>query len=115
MVVKDRGKKIECEHCKYMMNSKETLDVHIGKNHSDNFNCGLCDNTFESKENLEIHLNTCKIFRCTKCNEKKPTLSTMKDHVINQLDSEMYLMIDVYKISRQNNEEITWRDFYFGF
>ena len=41
-------------------NSKETLDIHNGKNHADSFECGLCESIFEKKEDLETHLNTCE-------------------------------------------------------
>ena len=112
---KDQGKKYHCDHCKIMVSSKETLEVHIGKNHSEKFTCGLCENIFTSREHLETHLNTCEIYRCSKCEKKESTLPRMKDHVITEHDSEMYLMIDNFKISREDSEDMTWRDFYFQF
>ena len=36
--------------------TSETLDVHIGKCHSDNSMCGMCEKTFETLANLETHV-----------------------------------------------------------
>ena len=43
-------------------------------NNADVVNCGLCEKSFETRENLETHLNTCEIYRCTKCENKETTL-----------------------------------------
>ena len=108
-----KGATFRCEKCFFLCNSKESLDIHNGKEHTDNFECGLCENTFGTRENLDIHLNTCEIFRCTKCKKKETTLKNIENHVIDIHDSKSYLMIDNFKISRENVEETTWRDFYF--
>ena len=68
-----------------------------------------------NEKKSEVHLNTCEIYRCTKCKKKETTLPSMKDHVISVHDSEKYLMIDNFKISRDNSEDVTWKNFYFGF
>ena len=99
----------------FKANSAETLDVHIGKNCADIFNCGLCEKTFETKVNLETHLNTCEIFQCTKCKDKEAKLPNIKDHVVNIHNSEKYFMIDNFKMSRDDSDEVTWKNFYFGF
>jgi hypothetical protein len=65
--------------------------------------------------NLETHLNTCEIYQCTKCKHKEATLPNIKDHVVNVHDSEKYLMIDNFKMSRDDSEDVTWKNFYFGF
>ena len=46
-----------CGKCTYESNSIETLDVHIGKNHTDHkdkINCGLCEKAFYTRENALI-------------------------------------------------------------
>ena len=108
-----KGTTFRCEDCFFLGNSKETLEIHKGKHHTDNFECGLCENTFGNRENLDIHLNTCEIYRCSKCQKKESTIKAIENHVINLHDSQKYLMIDNFKISRENSEETTWRDFYF--
>ena len=32
----------KCEDCDFIGESKYTMDVHIGRHHSENFECGLC-------------------------------------------------------------------------
>ena len=111
----NKGKRFECKHCKYGFNSKETLDVHIGKTHTKDFKCGLCEKVLGSKEALEIHLNLCEVYQCTKCQRKETNFSDIKQHIINQHNSQRYLMIDNYKLSRENWEEVTWKEFYIQF
>ena len=38
--------KFKCEDCDFVGQSGETMEVHIGKNHTDNFECGLCELNF---------------------------------------------------------------------
>ena len=111
----NKGKRFECEHCKYGFNSKETLDVHIGKTHTQDFKCGLCEKVVGNKEALEINLNLCEVYQCTKCKRKETNFGDIKQHIINQHNSQRYLMIDNYKLSRENWEEVTWKDFYIKF
>ena len=111
----DKGRTVFCEYCKHAFNNNETLAVHIGKNHTDNFKCGLCERFFETKENLEVHLNTCEVYQCTKCKKKELTMSDSKEHIIKDHDSENYIMVDNFKLSRENWEDVTWRNFYFKF
>ena len=33
--------KFKCEDCDFVGQSRETMEVHIGKSHTDNFECGL--------------------------------------------------------------------------
>ena len=33
----------QCEECDYCGENKETMAVHVGKEHSELFECGLCD------------------------------------------------------------------------
>ena len=106
----DKGVRFECSQCKYVFNSRETLEVHIGKNHTDQFKCGLCENEFGTMVNLETHLNTCEVYQCSKCSEKRTLLHNIKEHVETKHKSESYLMINNYKLSRENSEEVTWRN-----
>ena len=89
--------------------------MHIGKNHTENFKGGLCERFFETKENLEMQLNTFKVFQCTKCNKKEPIMADIKEHIIKEHESEAYIMVHNFKLSRENWEEVTWRNFCFKF
>ena len=66
-----------------MANEIETLDVHFGKKHTNNFQCGLCDKTFETSIILNEHLTQCEIFMCSNsgCRETFETLIEMKAHI----------------------------------
>ena len=57
-------KHVECD---FVGGSKETMEVHLGKYHSENFECALCDHKDKSLENLETHLFTCEILLCDDC------------------------------------------------
>ena len=72
------GRRFECEHCKYGFNSRETLAVHIGKIHTNDFKCGLCEKVLGNREALEIHLNLCEVYQCTKCQRKETNIGDIK-------------------------------------
>ena len=38
-----------CQNCYFVGNCSETMDVHMGLNHTDNFECGLCESKFGNK------------------------------------------------------------------
>ena len=111
----NNGKRFECENCKYGFNSKETLAVHIGKMHTKDFKCGLCEKVLGNKEALEIHLNLCEVYQCTKCQRKETNIGDIKKHIRNEHNSERFLMVDNYRLSRENWEGVTWKDFNFQF
>ena len=46
--------KFRCAECDFVGENDLTMDVHVGRNHADDFECGLCENKFESVESLEI-------------------------------------------------------------
>ena len=56
--------KFKCEDCDFVGENDYSMDVHIGKAHSNDYECGLCDLKLETSEKLEIHLFTCEIFPC---------------------------------------------------
>ena len=62
--------KVKCEDCNFVGQSRETMEVHTGKNHTDNFECGLCEHNFVNIGKLETHLNTCEVYRCRKETKK---------------------------------------------
>jgi hypothetical protein len=41
-----------------------TMEIHIGKEHYENFEYGICIFTGESQQILEMHLFTCEMFEC---------------------------------------------------
>ena len=56
-----------CENCDFICKSIYTMEVHVGKCYSNNFECGFCDVKFEDLDSLELHLRTCEMYECSKC------------------------------------------------
>ena len=51
----------KCSECDFLGSTECTMDVHMGKEHSDNLECGLCAFKPKDKEQLETHQLTCII------------------------------------------------------
>ena len=74
----------QCIDCNYIGDSQSTMDIHIGKRHSKQFECGLCESEFRTLDELELHLFTCETYCCNKdtCDEfTLKTLEEMKTHI----------------------------------
>jgi hypothetical protein len=105
----------KCEECEFRCKSQETLDIHIGKSHDDEYNCGLFDLKLKNIEELETHLNTCKVYRCSVCDTKEKEISAINQHMENKHADQNSTLIDHLKISRNDKNEVTSKDFYFKF
>ena len=68
----------QCAECDFSGESEYTMEVHLGKTHSDIFECGLCD--FEAKDTsmLEMHLFSCQIYVCYECDDRSQNLTDLK-------------------------------------
>ena len=101
----------QCEECDYCGENKETMAVHVGKEHSETFECGLCDLALQEIETLETHLTTCETYKCNKCSDKFKTLGDIKTHVKDNHSTENGKLHGYYKVThskqnRTNNEQI---------
>ena len=109
----------KCQDCEFCGENELTMEVHLGKQHSDKFECGLCGFVTNNLEHLDIHLFTCEIYICLKCregdNESEPTeirLKSLPDMKKHLLDGEHFIVNDNYykvihaKQDRGNKEEI---------
>ena len=47
-----------CEECDFLGETPFTMEVHLGKSHSDHFEFGLCEFVATDLEKLEMHLFT---------------------------------------------------------
>ena len=52
------GEEQVCVHCDFSCKCIYTMEVHMGKRFSDNFECGFCDTKFDDKHTLELHLRS---------------------------------------------------------
>ena len=105
--------KYKCEECEFTGQNEVTMEVHLGKNHSEKYECGLCDLEAGTLENLEIHLITCEVFQCDwnkeKCKQRFKTLPNMKKHFVEEhsKDCTEYGYLEHLKLDRNNCNEVT--------
>lgn len=106
--------KFKCQDCNFVGKRIESMDVHIGKSHTDNFECGICEVSFGKSEDLEIHLATCEIYKCNchSCDYKQIKLADIKEHLKNEHGGGKYLQIQHLKISRMNHDEVASNNYY---
>ena len=98
--------KFQCEDCEFVGKTRETMDVHIGRYHTDKFECGICERQMINFEDLEIHLNTCEKYKCRWCWLETSTLPHMKDHTKEHENPEQ-ILVEHYKMSRNSNSEVS--------
>ena len=48
----------QCIDCEFLGDNQRSMDVHIGKHHSENVECGLCELELKTIDDLELHLVT---------------------------------------------------------
>ena len=99
----------KCEECDFVGQNKVTMEVHMGKNHSEKFEHGLCELEADSLANLEIHLNTCEMFQCDKneCNKRFKTIKEIKEHIKKEHKDYGYGYLDHLKLDRNNCNKVT--------
>ena len=97
----------ECEECDYCAENEPSMEVHIGRAHSESFECGLCEFVAGDLEKLETHLFTCEIYECHGCEIRYKTLSEVKHHVCEEHQKgQQFIQIIHAKPNRKNKEEI---------
>ena len=99
--------KFKCQDCDLVGKSKETMEVHIGRAHTDLFECGLCEKIFDNSEMLEVHLHTCEIYRSRRCYPKESNIRSIKAHAEKKHPGVQATLIDHLKISRNDYDEVS--------
>ena len=86
-----------CSECNFVCQNKVSMEVHIGKQHSEKFECGF--------DNLEQHLTTCKMYRCQRCEIRyKPNqIRDLKKHIV---DIHQQGAIEHLKLDRNDCNEV---------
>ena len=108
--------KFKCVNCEFVGTNDYTMEVHNGKDHSDNFESGLCEYAAENEESLELHLFTCEIYHCTatsgktQCNLKGKNLSEMKKHL--EKEHEGNGIMRHVKMCTHNMNEVAVKGYY---
>ena len=96
----------QCSFCNFCTGEEIEMEVHIGKEHSDEIECGLCEINTKDKEELEMHLSTCEIYKCISCNKIFRTLPDLKHHFTNshEKEEESWKYTEHIKQNRENSE-----------
>ena len=83
-----------------------SIEVHIKRKHSENYEFGLCDFEAGSSENIEMHLSTCELFECDNpfCEFICKSLTDMKKH-IREKDEQEKGYASHFKLDRNNSTE----------
>ena len=97
----------KCDDCDFVGESEFTMEVHIGKFHSEKYECGLCDFEATNFENLEIHLVTCEIYQCDHCKMKFKSIRDIKEHIVEKQYSGGYEYVHHLKFDRNNQNEVS--------
>ena len=93
-----------CEECDFLGATPFTMEVHLGKSHSDKFECGLCEFVAKDLETLDMHLFTCEIYQCEECEKRFKNIKDIKEHLTNEHGA--YTTLIHAKQSRADNDEI---------
>ena len=65
---------LKCLDCDFFLENERTMEVYIGKSHSEILESGICEHKADDLEALETHLFTCELFRCNHCKLKMKDL-----------------------------------------
>ena len=112
--------KFKCVDCEFVGTNEYTMEVHIGKYHTDVFECVICDYIADTEENLDILLFTCEIYECTgsygsfpkrtNCNLSGKDISEMKEHL--DKEHEGTAILKHIKLSTTNQEEVSFKGYH---
>ena len=78
-----RKSTFKCESCDFWCENFLTMEVHIGRLHSEKLICGLCNFEAKNIDNLNLHISTCEIYTCEPCCFRTINLHDIKDHLNN--------------------------------
>ena len=87
------------------------MEVHIGKDHSENHDCGLCGFEAQTWEKLDIHLNTCEVYQCGGCEKIFNTIKDVKKHIEEMQYSDGWHYVYHLKLERNNQNEVSERQY----
>ena len=89
------------------------MDVHVGKEHTDNFECGICNHKAQSKDDLEVHLFTCEMYKCGRCDYKENSISKIKKHTKKKHGIRTNKTLQHVKMDRNNPSEVSDKTYFF--
>ena len=103
----------QCTMCNFSEYSEIGIEVHVGREHGDNFECGLCEYIAEDLENLDLHLLTCEVYKCNKCGNIFKNLQDLKQHFLTEHENEKHKTTTHMKQSREDRHSFDTRGYSF--
>ena len=91
----------QCNMCSFSEYNEVGIEVHVGREHGENFECGMCEFIAEDLESLDLHLLTCEIYKCNKCENVFKNLQDLKQH---SLENETHKSATHTKQSREDKQ-----------
>ena len=95
----------QCAECEFSGENEYTMEVHLGKTHSDVFECGLCDFEAKEKSMLEMHIFSCQIYVCNECDDRSQNLTDLKKHKEKE-HTRLNINVTHVKQNRINQDEM---------
>ena len=99
--VHEKRRDFKCEMCKKDYTQKSTLNLHMKKEHLNNFEgipCSQCDKQFNTACDFEIHKNSVhdksRDFKCHLCTKAYPRKSSLNSHLKIKHSSSTPLLSD---------------------
>ena len=99
--------------CNFSEYSEIGIEVHVGREHGDNFESGLCEYIAEDLENLHLHLLTCEVYKCNKCGNILKNLQDLKQHFFTEHENEKHKTTTHMKQSREDRHSYDTREYCF--
>ena len=107
------GKKFKCEECNFIGMSEDSMQIHVGRKHCEQYECGLCQHENKTREDLETHLKTCEIYICSRCELRETTLAKIKEHMQEICEATPYTVLSHRKLHRDDPDEVSHRQYFF--
>ena len=93
--------------------SEDSMQIHVGRKHCEQYECGLCQHETKTREDLETHLKTCEIYICSRCEIRETTLAKIKEHMQEICEATPYTVLSHRKLHRDDQDELSHRQYFF--
>ena len=103
----------QCTMCNFSEYAEIGIEVHVGREHGENFECGLCEYIAEDLEILDVHLLTCEVYKCNNCGNVLKSLQNLKQHFLDVHGNDKQRKTTHIKQSREDRHSYDTREYYF--
>ena len=103
----------QCNMCNFSEYNEIGIEVHVGREHGENFECGLCEYIAEDLEVLDVHLQSCEIYKCSNCGSVLKNLQELKQHFLDLHGNDKKRKATHMKQSREDRYSYDTREYCF--